>query len=65
MYCLTFGCLQVTEHTLKAFGVETCSDLLDQRGLMAALFTPISTDFFMRVGLALVSPALRFHSRLL
>jgi hypothetical protein len=44
---------QVTAQILAAFGVERCSDLIASRGLLAALFSPISSDFFLRAGLGL------------
>lgn len=45
------GAWQVSEQVLKALGVEVCADLIANRGLLAALFSPISADFFMEVGL--------------
>ena len=39
----------MSEAILKALGVETCGDLLAKRGMIAALFSEISTDFFMEV----------------
>lgn len=50
---------QVSEAMLKAFGVEVCGDLIAKRGLLAALFSEVSTDFFMeavRLGLLLLLP---------
>ena len=47
---------QVSEAILKALGVETCGDLLAKRGMIAALFSDISTDFFMEVVRAPLSP---------
>lgn len=41
----------MSEQVLKALGVEVCADLIANRGLLAALFSPISADFFMEVGL--------------
>ena len=38
---------------LKAFGIETCAGLIANRGLLAALFSTVSTDFFMAVGLGI------------
>lgn len=45
--------MQVTEQILKALGLYTCSDLIANRGLLAALFKPLSVDFFIRTGLGL------------
>jgi DNA polymerase kappa len=45
--------VQVSEQVLKAFGIETCAGLIANRGLLAALFSPVSTDFFMAVGLGI------------
>ena len=39
----------MSEAVLKAFGVHTCGDLIAKRGLLGALFSDISTDFFMEV----------------
>jgi hypothetical protein len=39
----------VSEAVLKALGIATCGDLIAQRGLLGALFSDISTDFFMEV----------------
>ncbi|KAK9820063.1 hypothetical protein WJX72_005623 [[Myrmecia] bisecta] len=47
------GIGKVAEQTLKALGVELCSQLIEKRGLLAALFSQISSDFFMAVGLGL------------
>lgn len=47
------GVGRVTEHVLKAFGVEKCSDILTHRALLAALFSPISMDFFLHCALGL------------
>jgi len=41
---------QVSEQVLRSLGVEVCRDLVDKRGLLAALFSPVSVDFFMEVG---------------
>ena len=38
---------------LKAFGIETCAGLIASRGLLAALFSPVSTDFFMAAALGI------------
>lgn len=46
-------CPQVAEQTLAAFGVNTCQGLLDKKGLLAALYSPVSMDFFLASGLAL------------
>lgn len=45
--------MQVSEQVLKAFKVETCGGLIAKRGLLAALFSPVSTSFFMAVGLGI------------
>ncbi|BDA41352.1 probable DNA polymerase IV at N-terminal half [Coccomyxa sp. Obi] len=45
------GIGKVSEQVLSALGVEVCADLVTKRGLLAALFSPISADFFMEVGL--------------
>jgi hypothetical protein len=47
------GCTQVTEQVLKALGMHTCRDIITKRGLLAALFLPLSVDFFIRIGLGL------------
>ena len=39
--------MQVSEQVLKAFGIETCVGLIANRGLLSALFSPVSTNFFM------------------
>ena len=39
---------------LKAFGIETCAGLIANRGLLAALFSTVSTvNFFMAAGLGI------------
>ncbi|KAK9819455.1 hypothetical protein WJX74_007636 [Apatococcus lobatus] len=47
------GVGKVAEQTLAAFGVTSCKGLLDQKGLLAALYSPVSMDFFLASGLAL------------
>ncbi len=47
---IAMGPAQVSEQVLSALGVEVCADLVAKRGLLAALFSPISVDFFMEVG---------------
>ena len=47
------GIGRVTEHVLNAFQVRQCSDFLVHRGLLAALFSPISMDFFLQCALGL------------
>ncbi len=42
---------QVTEQILKALGFQTCNDLIAKRGLISALFKPLSVDFFIKAGL--------------
>lgn len=54
---------QVSEQVLRSLGVEVCRDLLDKRGLLAALFSPVSVDFFMEVGQS-VNPMLYDAHRL-
>ena len=36
---------------LKALGFQTCNDLIAKRGLISALFKPLSVDFFIKAGL--------------
>ena len=45
--------MQVTEQILRALGLQTCSDIIANRGLISALFKPLSVDFFIRSGLGL------------
>jgi hypothetical protein len=43
--CLISGsesALQVTEQILKAFGVMTCGQLVEQRAVLSALFSKVS-----------------------
>ena len=47
--------LQVTEDLLKSLGVEKCSDLISQRGMLAALFSPVAMESFLSAGQALCS----------
>lgn len=47
------GIGRVTEQILKAFGVERCGDVLQKRGLLTALFSPLSMEFFLQSGLGL------------
>ena len=49
------GVGRVTEHVLRAFGIEKCGDILRHRGLLAVLFSPISMEFFLNCGLGLGS----------
>ncbi|CAO2813559.1 unnamed protein product [Amaranthus hypochondriacus] len=50
------GIGKVTEHILRnAFEINTCKDLLEKGGLLCALFSPSSADFFLSVGLGLGS----------
>lgn len=44
---------QVSEQVLKAFGIETCGGLIANRGLLAALFSPVSVNFFMAAALGI------------
>ena len=52
---------QVSEAMLKAFGVELCGDLIAKRGLLAALFSEVSTDFFLEA-VRLLAPLLGPHA---
>ncbi|KAK9834297.1 hypothetical protein WJX81_004273 [Elliptochloris bilobata] len=45
------GIGKVTEQTLRALGAGTCSDLLALRGVLAALCSTISSDFFIAAAL--------------
>ncbi|KAK9862384.1 hypothetical protein WJX84_004497 [Apatococcus fuscideae] len=47
------GIGKVAEQTLAAFGVTACQGLLDHKGLLAGLYSPISMDFFLASGLGL------------
>ncbi|GMH03094.1 hypothetical protein Nepgr_004933 [Nepenthes gracilis] len=48
------GIGKVTEHILRdAFGISTCKDMLEKSGLLCALFSRSSADFFLSVGLGL------------
>lgn len=38
---------------LNALGIHTCSQILEQRALVAALLSPISCRFLLSVGLGL------------
>ncbi|KAL6771591.1 POLK1 [Auxenochlorella protothecoides x Auxenochlorella symbiontica] len=49
------GVGKVTERILSAFGVHVAADLHTHRALLAALFSPVSLDFFMRIALGLGS----------
>ena len=44
---------QVGQQELNALGVSTCSDLIQQRGLLSALFSEVAVDCFMEAGLGL------------
>ncbi|KAK2076547.1 hypothetical protein QBZ16_005307 [Prototheca wickerhamii] len=44
---------KVTEHMLRAFGVQTCGELYRKRALISSIFTPASVDFFLRISLGL------------
>ena len=39
--------LQVGEQTLIALGIHTCGDIIARRGLLAALYSSVATDYFM------------------
>lgn len=43
------GIGKVAEQTLSALGITTCSQLLQQRALLKALFKPTSSNFFLQV----------------
>ena len=47
------GIGKVCESTLAALGITTCGQLLPSRGLLAALVTRTSLEFFLHVGLGL------------
>lgn len=47
------GIGRVSEQTLRAFGVESCSDLISKRGLISALFSQSSSEFFLEIGLGI------------
>ena len=47
-----FAELQVTEQLLKSLGVEKCSDLINKRGMLAALFSPVAMESFLSAGQA-------------
>ena len=43
----------MTEQTLRALGAATCADLLAMRGVLAALYSAISSDFFVAAALGI------------
>ena len=43
----------MTEQTLRALGAATCADLLALRGVLAALYSAISSDFFVAAALGI------------
>ena len=45
--------MQVAEQELRSLGVVQCSDLLKQRGLLAALHSEVAIDSFLEAGLGL------------
>eukprot|EP00891_Asterochloris_glomerata_P005434 jgi/Astpho2/5434/e_gw1.00076.4.1_t len=47
------GIGRVTEELLKSLGVEKCSDLINKRGMLAALFSPLAMESFLSAGLGL------------
>ncbi|KAL3138793.1 hypothetical protein ABBQ32_005635 [Trebouxia sp. C0010 RCD-2024] len=47
------GIGKVCEQTLKALGMEVCGDLIANRGLIGALFSPVAVDSFLSAGLGL------------
>ncbi|KAL4615236.1 hypothetical protein ACB092_07G109100 [Castanea dentata] len=48
------GIGKVTEHILRdVFGINTCEDMLQKGGLLCALFSRSTADFFLSVGLGL------------
>ena len=44
------GIGKVQDRVLAAFGVVTCGDLLRERALVAALFTPAAAEFMLAAG---------------
>ena len=44
---------RVTEQILRALGIHTCSDMIVNKGMISALFKPLSVDFFIKAGLGL------------
>ena len=51
------GIGKVREQMLTAFGIKVCRDLRDNRGLIAALFSEISCNFFLEASLGLGNTA--------
>eukprot|EP00127_Corallochytrium_limacisporum_P004532 Clim_evm2s167 gene=Clim_evmTU2s167 len=47
------GIGRVTQKVLNAFHIETCGDLYDRRGDLVALFSEISSGFFIRVAMGI------------
>jgi DNA polymerase kappa len=47
------GIGKVTEQTLQALGVSTCSDLIKQAALLTALLSDISSSSLIHAGLGL------------
>uniref|UniRef100_A0A383WPR7 DNA polymerase kappa n=1 Tax=Tetradesmus obliquus TaxID=3088 RepID=A0A383WPR7_TETOB len=47
------GIGKVSEQTLNALGITSCGHLLQQRALISALFSSISSHFFLSAGLGL------------
>lgn len=47
------GIGRVTGHILSAFCVQNCSDLLEQRDILAAAFSPTSLNFFLHCALGI------------
>jgi len=47
------GVGKVSEHVLKAFGIELCSDILPRKALLSALFSASSFEFFLQCALGL------------
>ncbi|CAH8476476.1 unnamed protein product [Schistosoma turkestanicum] len=45
------GIGHVTERRLDAFGIKTCSDLIDKRGLLWHVSTRITMHYYMRIAL--------------
>eukprot|EP00884_Botryococcus_braunii_P018752 jgi/Botrbrau1/5560/Bobra.0023s0043.1 len=49
------GIGKVTQQVLNALGIMTCSDIIDKRGLVRALFTPVASSFYLSVAMGLGS----------
>ncbi|KAL3866832.1 hypothetical protein ACJMK2_044093 [Sinanodonta woodiana] len=49
------GIGKVSEKMLKAIGIQTCTDLFNQRSLLYHLYSPISFNYFMRISIGMGS----------